>query len=181
MVDQNPVSPCEAPAFPTELWRLSVKRESLEVSQTISTYLCTSPVIDTLLKGYLKCLPKCTVYFSNSVSLLNLGKSNNKLLCYVFWVCSLQKQFEQEHQVKTAKESLKATVENGGTLGDTEFLTTAHGEEQPVPVPNLHQAGGNLTTNATNIPDDAANSTSTLVSCTVGRETVGQPVEVHLC
>ncbi|XP_021916367.1 thioredoxin domain-containing protein 15 isoform X2 [Zootermopsis nevadensis] len=50
-----------------------------------------------------------------------------------------------------------------------ELHTTAHGEQQPFPVTSLQQEGGNLTTNATNLPD---------VSCTVGREAVGQPVEL---
>lgn len=103
----------------------------------------------------------------------------------MFCICSLQKQFEEEQQIKIAKESLEATIEDVGTLGDIEFLTTAHGEEQPLPVTNLQrenlkQEVGNLTTNATNLPDDAANSTSTLVSCTIGKEAVGQPVEVCL-
>jgi hypothetical protein len=90
----------------------------------------------------------------------------------------LQKQFEEKQH---AQESSEATIEDTGTLGDTEFLATAHGEEQPLPVTSPQQEGGNLTTNATNLPDDAANSTSSLVSCTVGRETVGQPVEVSFC
>ncbi|KDR21307.1 thioredoxin domain-containing protein 15 isoform X1 [Zootermopsis nevadensis] len=84
------------------------------------------------------------------------------------FIDELHKQFEEEQQVKIAKESLEATSEDG-TLGDVLLQTTAHGEQQPFPVTSLQQEGGNLTTNATNLPD---------VSCTVGREAVGQPVEL---
>lgn len=99
----------------------------------------------------------------------------------VFSICYLQKQFEEEQQVKIAKESLEATIEDTGTLNGIAVLTTARGEEQPSPATSVQQEGGNLTVNATDLPDDAGNSTSTLVSCTIGRETVGQPVEVSLC
>jgi hypothetical protein len=83
---------------------------------------------------------------------------------------SLQKQFEEE-QADIAKESLEVITEDVGALGDIEARTTAEG---------VQQEGRNITANATDLPDDASNSTSTLVSCTTGRETVGQPVEVSL-
>jgi hypothetical protein len=82
----------------------------------------------------------------------------------------LQKQFEEE-QADIAKESLDVITEDVGALGDIEVLTTAQG---------VQQESGNITANATDLPDDASKSTSTLVSCTTGREIVGQPVEVSL-
>jgi hypothetical protein len=93
----------------------------------------------------------------------------------------IQKQFEEEQQTKIAKESLEATIEDAGTLGETAILTTAHGEAQQSAVITVQQESGNITANATGLPDDAANSTSTLISCTTGREAVGQPVEASLC
>lgn len=63
------------------------------------------------------------------------------------------------------------TAEDVGALGDIEVPTTAQG---------VQQESGNNTANATDLLGDASNSTSTLVSCTTGRETVGQPVEVNL-
>lgn len=93
----------------------------------------------------------------------------------------IQKQFEEEQQTKTAKESLEVTIGDASTLGETDILTTAHGEEQQSAVTTVRQESGNFTANATSLPDDAANSTSTLISCTTGREAVGQPVEVNLC
>ena len=52
-------------------------------------------------------------------------------------------------------------------------MPTAHGEE-------FKQSEGNTTVNATDSSDDAANSTSNLVSCTTGKESGGQPVEVYI-
>jgi hypothetical protein len=92
----------------------------------------------------------------------------------------IQKQFEEEQQTKLAKESLEATIEDVGTLGETDILTTAHGEEEQSPVTTVRQESGNFTANATGLPEDAANSTSSLISCTTGREAVGQPVEASL-
>jgi hypothetical protein len=63
------------------------------------------------------------------------------------------------------------TAEDVGALGDIEVLTTAQG---------VQQESANNTANATDLPGDASNSTSTLISCTIGRETIGQPVEVSL-
>lgn len=80
----------------------------------------------------------------------------------------LHKQFEEE-QADIAKESLEVTTEDVGALGDIEALTIAQ---------DVQQESGNITANATDLPDDASNSTSTLVSCTTGREAVGQPVEL---
>jgi hypothetical protein len=93
----------------------------------------------------------------------------------------IQKQFEEEQQTKIAKESLEATIGDADTLGETDILITAHGEEQQSTVTTVGQESGNLTANATGLPDNAANSTSTLISCTTGREAVGQPVEASLC
>jgi hypothetical protein len=93
----------------------------------------------------------------------------------------IQKQFEEEQQTKIAKESLEATIGDAGTLGETDIQSTAHGEAQQSSVNNMQQESGNFTANATGLPDDAANSTSTLISCTAGREAVGQPVEASLC
>lgn len=94
------------------------------------------------------------------------------------FIDELHKQFEEEQQTKLAKESLEATIEDVGTLGETDILTTAHGEEEQSPVTTVRQESGNFTANATGLPEDAANSTSTLISCTTGREAVGQPVEL---
>lgn len=60
-------------------------------------------------------------------------------------------------------------------------MTTTHSDEQQSPVTTVRQESGNITANVTGLPDDAANSTSTLISCTTGRETVGQPVEASVC
>jgi hypothetical protein len=83
----------------------------------------------------------------------------------------LQKQFEVK-QADVAKESLEVTAEDVGALSDIEVVTAAQ---------DVQQESKNITANGTNLSDDASNSTSTLVSCTTGRETVGQPVEVSLC
>lgn len=93
----------------------------------------------------------------------------------------LQKQFEEEQQTKIAKESLEATIGDAGTLGETDIQTNAHGEAQQSAVVTVQQESGNFTANATGLPDNSANSTSTLISCTTGREAVGQPVEVSFC
>ncbi|PSN58110.1 hypothetical protein C0J52_01019 [Blattella germanica] len=53
---------------------------------------------------------------------------------------------------------------------DVEPVPTAHGEEH-------QQSSENITANATDT-DDAGNSTSNLVSCTTGKESGGQPVEL---
>jgi len=78
----------------------------------------------------------------------------------------IQKQFEEEQQTKIDKESLEAT---------------ANGEAQQSAVITVQQESGNFTANATGLSDDATNSTSSLISCTTGREAVGQPVEARLC
>jgi len=93
----------------------------------------------------------------------------------------IQKQFEEDQQTTIAKESLEAAIGDAGTLDETDIQTIAHGEAQQSAVITVQQESGNFTANATGLPDNAANSTSTLISCTTGRETVGQPVEASFC
>ncbi|XP_069705621.1 thioredoxin domain-containing protein 15 isoform X2 [Periplaneta americana] len=93
------------------------------------------------------------------------------------YIDELHKQFE-EQQAKIAKDNLEATIDDAGSLGNIEVLTTARGEEQLSAVTSEQQDCGNATVNATDTTDDTTNSTSTLVSCTTGKETVGQPVEL---
>ncbi|KAJ9591979.1 hypothetical protein L9F63_001491 [Diploptera punctata] len=54
---------------------------------------------------------------------------------------------------------------------EVEGLPTAQGEEHKL-------TEGNVTVNATESSDDTTNATSNLVSCTTGKETPGQPVEL---
>lgn len=71
-------------------------------------------------------------------------------------------KFTQEFHKQFDKSPQKSEVEG---------VPTAHGEEYKEPE-------GNTTVNATDSSDDTANSTSNLVSCTTGKESGGQPVEL---